>query len=197
MTKYWTNIEYGYHHYPYIQFIPFADMYIEMEHIEKKWYLPMFHQRRTRLCPTTEVDRQELAVWLRNLLTRMCQEVSCPKFSNLFCHQYSILPPKNIPSYRPLLKDWINWIIEHNIPLGSPSNNTVNSTSHNILNLPYSDWYFAMACTQHSQPPDSGPTAVLSPKTRYDRLELGVWLEAILHQIYNEVCLNICREGSN
>lgn len=102
------------------------------------------------------------------------------------------LYPNNAKEYRGLVRAWIHWAIQNEIPLdthvdGLDSLSPIDSGKS--VDIPYSRRYFAMAQIErnHATLPTGHFTSALSPESDFDRHESALWLEDLLRVIHGEV----------
>ncbi|KAF5309488.1 hypothetical protein D9619_012439 [Psilocybe cf. subviscida] len=113
------------------------------------------------LCPETDSDACEIALWLKNLLCRIHGEIY----------------PKSIQKYTRLLQKWVSWAAQNDIPLDG------------VDHLPMARWYCAMARLERTVPTGlrGRIDVALRPETDADAREIAVWLSTILHRIHEEI----------
>lgn len=73
------------------------------------------------LCPETDSDACEIALWLKNLLCRIHGEVHSINhglLSVIYMHFKKLqIYPKSIQKYTRLLQKWVSWAAQNDIPL--------------------------------------------------------------------------------
>lgn len=94
--------------------------------------------------------------------------------------------------YREIVKAWILWAVQNDIPLDGPGDGSDNATSHvtrKCVDIPYSRRYFIMAHIErdHATPPNGDVATFLSPESTFDRQESALWLEDLLRDIHRKV----------
>ncbi|KAF5324306.1 hypothetical protein D9619_011196 [Psilocybe cf. subviscida] len=140
-----------------IKHIPFSRRYYQMDRADHSHDAPD-EEMDAALCPETDFDHDELALWLNDFLHRVNKQIL---YSNT--------------AFKQLLKAWISWAVRNDV------------SCIGLHDLPNAKLYFQMAyADQHWAVTPDGKMAAWCPETDIDRHESALWLNDLLHHIHRE-----------